>query len=57
MSEKDDNDCDFVEQTNPIEMDNWDPACSIELVAPTQDIVCLGGGSGDKMPSEVSHHC
>jgi len=28
----------------------------IELAAPTQDIVCvLGGGSGDEMPSEVSH--
>ncbi len=57
MPEKDDNDCDVVEQTNPIEMDNWDPARSIELAAPTQDIVCMGGGSGDKMPSEVSHHC
>ncbi len=57
MPEKDDNDCDVVEQTNPIEMDNWDPARSIEPAAPTQDIVCMGGGSGDKMPSEVSHHC
>ena len=55
MPEKDDNDCDVVEQTNPIEMDNWDPARSIELAAPTQDIVCMGGGSGYGMPSEVSH--
>jgi len=33
----------------------YQTARSIELAAPTQDIVCMGGGSGDGMPSEASH--
>jgi len=33
----------------------YQTARSIELAAPTQDIVCMGGRSGDGMPSEVSH--
>jgi hypothetical protein len=33
----------------------YQTAHSIELAAPTQDIVCMGGGSEDEMPSEASH--
>jgi len=33
----------------------YQTAHSIELAAPTQDIVRMGDGSGDEMPSEVSH--
>jgi hypothetical protein len=35
----------------------YQTAHSIGLAAPTKDIVCMGGGSGDEMPSEVSHLC
>jgi hypothetical protein len=33
----------------------YQTARSIELAAPNQDIVYMGGKSGDKMLSEVSH--
>jgi len=33
----------------------YQTAHSIEIAAPTQDIVRMGGGSGDGMPSEVLH--